>query len=273
MRSGAASIGLSPIRITLRAAVTVYVLILAVLPLAALTRAGFQDGLASFWASVSSATAVDALWISLWTALVATVLNVVFGTAAAWALVRYEFPGRRILDALVDVPFAMPTLVAGLMISELIGPSSFFGAWLTAHGMPLIFTAAAIILALLFVTVPFVIRAVQPVLAAIDPAEEEAARTLGAGSFRIFSIVVLPALAPAIFSGALQSFSRSLAEFGSIVVVSGNIPHRTLTAPVFVFGQVESGDLSGAAAVSLVLLALALAFAIGARALHARSSG
>ncbi|HEX2723251.1 MAG TPA: sulfate ABC transporter permease subunit CysT [Gemmatimonadaceae bacterium] len=263
----------SPLRLTLRAAVTAYVGLLAVLPLAALARAGFASGLGSFWASVSSPTAVDALWISVWTALVATVANVVFGTATAWALVRYDFPGRRILDSLVDVPFAMPTLVAGLMIAELIGPASPAGRWLDARGVPIIFTASAIILALMFVTVPFVVRAVQPVLAAIDPAEEEAGRTLGAGPIRIFATVVLPALAPSILSGALQSFSRSLAEFGSIVVVSGNIPHRTLTAPVFIFGQVESGDLSGAAATSLVLLILALLFAVSARAIHTRSPG
>jgi sulfate transport system permease protein len=253
--------------------VTAYVGLLAALPLAALTRAGFRDGLAHFWSSVTSPTALDALWISVWTALVATVLNVLFGTATAWALVRYEFPGRRLLDAMVDVPFAMPTLVAGLMIAELIGPATPLGGWLAAHGVAVIFTPTAIVLALLFVTVPFIVRAVQPVLMVLDPAEEEAARTLGAGPVRIFWNVVLPALTPAILSGALQSFSRSLAEFGSIVVVSGNIPHRTLTAPVFVFGQVEAGDLSGAAAASLVLLALALTFALGARAVHARSPG
>jgi sulfate transport system permease protein len=263
----------SPLRVSLRVAVTAYVGLLAVLPLAALSRASFQDGLSHFWGSVTSATAVDALWISLWTALIATVLNVCFGTATAWALVRYEFPGRRFLDALVDVPFAMPTLVTGLMIAELLGPATPFGAWLADHNLALIFTPTAIVLALLFVTVPFVVRAVQPVLAVLDPAEEEAARTLGAGPIRIFCSVMLPALAPVIFSGALQSFSRALAEFGSIIVVSGNIPHRTLTAPIFVFGQVESGDLSGAAAVSLVMLGFAVTFALGARAANYRSPG
>lgn len=264
---------MSPLRISLRVAVTAYVGLLAVLPLAALTRAGFGEGLAHFWSSIASPTALAALWISLWTALAATVLNIFFGTATAWALVRYDFPGRRVLDALVDVPFAMPTLVAGLMIAELLGPATPLGGWLAAHDMAVIFTPTAIVLALLFVTVPFVVRAVQPVLAALDPAEEEAARTLGAGPVRIFWNVARPALTPAILSGALQSFSRSLAEFGSIVVVSGNIPHRTLTAPVFVFGEVEGGDLPGAAAASLVLLALALVFAVGARSVHSRSPG
>jgi sulfate transport system permease protein len=258
-------------RISLRIGVTGYVTLFAVLPLAALARSSFHDGLTHLWAAITSTTAVDALWISVWTALLATLLNIFFGTATAWALVRYEFPGRRALDAMVDVPFAMPTLVAGLMIAELLGPATPLGIWLDNRNIALIFTPVAIVLALLFVTVPFVVRAVQPILSVLDPAEEEAARTLGASSGRTFLKVLLPSLAPAILSGALQSFSRALAEFGSIVVVSGNIPHRTLTAPVFVFGQVESGDLPGAAAVSLVMLALAMAFSLAARATRSRA--
>ena len=172
------------------------------------------------------------------------------------------------LSALVDLPFAIPTLVTGVMLVVLFGPQSLLGGWLAREGAPVAFAAPSIVLALLFITVPFVVRAVEPVLMEQDPAEEEAARTLGAGTFTVFWRVLLPPLVPSLLSGTIRSYARALGEFGSIVVVSGNIPHQTLTAPIYVFGEIESGRPEVAAAVSVVLLAVALALTFGARAIE-----
>jgi sulfate/thiosulfate transport system permease protein len=238
--------------------VTLYVVLLVAVPLAAMTHAGLADGFAALWDAVSTPIARSALWLTLWTATVIAVLNALLGTATAWVLVRYRFPGRTALSAAVDLPFAIPTLVAGMMLAVLYGKGSLVGDSLAALGIELIFAPLGIVLALLFVTLPFVIRAVEPVLLEIDPAEEEAALVLGAGPWRAFRTVYLPAIAPAALSGAIRSLGRAVGEFGSIVVVAGNIPLRTLTAPVYVFGEIESGSPHSAAAVSVVLLALAL---------------
>jgi sulfate transport system permease protein len=183
-------------------------------------------------------------------------------------LARYEFAGRGLLSGLVDLPFAIPTLVTGVMLVLLFGPQSPVGGWMTANDVPIAFAAPSIVLALLFITVPFVVRAVEPVLMEQDPAEEEAARTLGAGTFTVFRRVLLPPLMPSLLSGTIRSYARALGEFGSIVVVSGNIPHQTLTAPIYVFGEIESGRAEIAAAVSVVLLAVALGLNVAARAIE-----
>lgn len=248
-----------------RAAFAAYALGLVGLPLAALVVQGLRGGPAGVWRVVSSPVAAHALWLTLWTAAVMAVVNAVMGTATAWVLVRYRFPGRSLLSALIDLPFAVPTLVAGVLLAALLGPASGPGAWLAAHGVRVVFAPPAIVLVLLFVTLPFVVRAVEPVLMELDPAEEEAAWLLGASPARTFARVVLPAIAPAVASGAIRSFARALAEFGSVVVVAGNIPRRTLTAPVFLFGEVESGRPGDAAAVSVVLLALSLLLLAAAR--------
>jgi sulfate/thiosulfate transport system permease protein len=169
-------------------------------------------------------------------------------------LVRFRFPGRKLLDVIIDLPFAIPTLVTGMMIVTLLGPRAALGQMLESAGLRVVYAPPAIMLALLFVTLPLVVRTVQPVLAEIDLAEEEAAYTLGASEWVAFRRITLPALAPAVISGALQSFARALGEFGSVVVVAGNIPRRTLTAAVHVFGEVESGDVHAASAMSLVLV-------------------
>jgi sulfate transport system permease protein len=184
--------------------------------------------------------------------------NVVMGTATAWVLVRYEFPGRSLINALVDLPFAVPTVVTGLTLVLLYGPNSALGAILGRHGWAVIYAEPGILLALLFVSFPFVVRAVQPVLHEIEPAEEEAAATLGASGWTTFRRVTLPTLLPAITTGAVLSFSRALGEFGSVVMVAGNHPMKTKTAPLYIFGEIESGNREAAMAVSLVLLALSL---------------
>jgi sulfate/thiosulfate transport system permease protein len=216
------------------------------------------------WAPASRA----ALWLTLWTAALMALVNAVMGTFTAWLLVRHTFWGRRFLSSLVDLPMAIPTLVTGMMIVVLLGPQSPLGGFFARRGLDIVFATPGIILALLFINLPMVVRAVEPVMRELDGAEEEAARTLGAGDIRIFFQILLPPLLPAIATGTLQSFARALAEFGSIVVVSGNIPLRTLTSPVYVFGEVESGEVQTAAAVSLVLLALAAALLLGVRGLE-----
>lgn len=250
-----------------------YVVVLVVLPVLVLVVRGLEEGLGPFWAAITRPAAVDALWLSLWTSAFAAALNAVVGTAVAWVLVRFDVPGRRALSALVDLPLAIPTLVAGIVIVALYGPSGVLGPVVQALGVQVAFARPGIVLALLFVTLPFVVRAVTPVLAELDAAEEEAALTLGAGRFTTFRRVLLPPLLPAIGAGAVQTFGRSVAEFGSLAAVSGNIPGRTLVAPVWILGEVEGGDAHSAAALSVVLLALALVLQLVTQGLTRRAGG
>lgn len=243
----------------LRAGVVGWVTVLVALPVAVLVVRGLSGGPAAFLAAVSDPAAVDALVLSVWTAAIAAAVNAVVGTAIAWTLVRWDVPGRRLIGALVDLPLAIPTLVAGVLIIALFGPQTAVGRMLGEAGIPVAFARPGIVLALLFVTLPFVVRAVEPVLEELDPAEEEAAYTMGAGQFLTLVRVLLPPILPAVAAGAVQTFARSVAEFGSLAAVSGNIPRRTLVAPVYILGEVEAGNTAGAASVSLVLLVLALA--------------
>jgi sulfate/thiosulfate transport system permease protein len=252
----------------MRSGVLAYLGVLIVLPLSALVRHGLADGFGALWQAILEPAALDALLLTLWTAALMALTNAVMGTATAWALVRYEFPGRGLLSALVDLPFAIPTLVTGIMLVVLFGPQSPFGGWLAGMGIRVAYAWPGIVLALMFITVPFVVRAVEPVLMEQDPAEEEAAWTLGAGGFSVFFRVLLPPIAPAILSGTIRSYARALGEFGSIVVVSGNIPHQTLTAPIYLFGEIEAGRADVAAAVSVVLLAVALGLTFAARGIE-----
>jgi sulfate transport system permease protein len=187
----------------------------------------------------------------------------VMGTLLAWVLVRDEFRGRSIVNALVDLPFALPTIVAGLTLLALYGPTG-------PAPFDVGFTRAGIVLALLFVTLPFVVRAVQPVLLSLDPEVEEAAASLGARELTTFRRVIVPALRPAILSGAGLAFGRALGEFGSVVLISGNLPFKTETAPVFVYGQLEEGSTTAAAAVSIVLVLASLAILFGLSTLARR---
>ena len=253
--------------ILLRWMVIAYVGMLIVLPLFAVLWAGLSTGLDGIIEVITAPPARDALVLSLWTAAAIAAVNAIAGTATAWVLARYPLPGKRLLSLLVDIPLAIPTLVTGVMIVLLFGPTRLAGRWLDGRGITVLYAVPAVLLALAFITLPLVVRAVEPVLAQCDPAEEEAAETLGAGRTRIFWRIVFPALVPAIAGGALQSFARALAEFGSIVVVSGNIPHRTLTGAVYIFSEVEGGRPQVAAAASIVLLAMAAVAALGARRL------
>jgi len=249
---------------------TLYLLVLVALPLLVLLWYGLGDGLVSLRLAIASAVARDALWLTFWTSALVGVINLLLGTATAYVLVRYPIPGKAFVSALIDLPLAIPTLVAGVMLAILYGPESLVGTKFTGFGFPILFAKPSIVLALLFVTVPFVIRAVEPVLIEIDPGEEEAAQTLGAGPIRTFRTVILPAIAPAALSGAIRSLGRAMGEFGSIVVVAGNIPLQTLTAPVYILGEIESGVPRAAAAVSAIVLLAALLLHAAAHVIERR---
>jgi sulfate transport system permease protein len=238
---------------------TLYLIGLVAVPLLVLLWFGVSDGLVSLRTAIGSPVARQALWLTLWTSALVAVVNLVLGTATAFVLVRYRIPGKALLSALIDLPLAIPTLVTGVMLAILYGPDSLIGRTFTGFGFPILFAKPSIVLALAFVTLPFVIRAVEPVLIELDPGEEEAAFTLGAGPIRTFRTVILPAIAPAALSASIRSLGRAMGEFGSIVVVAGNIPMRTLTAPVYILGEIESGAPRAAAAVSALVLAAALA--------------
>jgi sulfate transport system permease protein len=246
-------------RWSLRATAFAYLGLGVLLPLAAVLQRGLGGGLAAFCASVTSPVAADALRLTVCAAAVMTAVNTLFGVLSAYVIARHDFPGRGLFNGIVDLPLAIPTLVTGLMLVLLYGPQGVLGSWLEGHGLRVVFARPGIVLALLFVCYPFVIRAVQPVLIAAERSFEETAWTLGASRWTTFWHVTLPDILPAVRTGALTCFARALAEFGSIVVVAGNIPGTTLTAPVHLYGQIESNDPLGASAVSIVLLALSFA--------------
>ena len=225
-----------------------YLCLIVGLPVAALADRATTS---HFWAAVTSPQARAALELTVEMSLVTAVINVVAGVLIAWVLVRDDFPGKALLNGVIDLPFALPTIVAGLVLLSLYGPNSPVGVNVAQ-------SRAAVLFALLFVTLPFVVRAVQPVLLALDPEVEEAGTCLGASSWQNFRRLVWPAIRAATLVGAGLAFARALGEFGSIVLISGNIPFHTQVASVLISGQVESGDTSGAAAVSIVLLVLAL---------------
>lgn len=246
-----------------RAAALTYLTLLLILPLAIIVQDGLRGGLGSIARVFTQPVAWHALTLSLWTAAVMAVINAVMGTLAAYVLVRYTFPGKALLNALVDLPFAIPTLVTGVMLVVLYGPQRALGAWLDQNlGLKIIFAPPGIILALLFITFPFVTRAVQPVLQALDRDQEEAAATIGANRLTIARRVILPALAMPLATGALLSFARAIGEFGAIVVVAGNIPLRTQTAAVYVYGEIESENQRAATAMSVVMLLIAFSLVV-----------
>ena len=229
-----------------------YLSILVLLPIAALVWESKSEGAHGFWSAISSPEGVAALELTLVASLLVVVINAITGTALAWVLVRDDFRGKSIVNAVIDLPFALPTIVAGLTLLLLYGPQS-------PVGVHLAYTRGAILAALLFVTLPFVVRTVQPVLLELDREQEEAATSLGAGSFHTFRRVIFPNLLPAILSGVALAFARAIGEFGSVVLISGNIPHKTEVSSVYVFGQIQTGRPADAAATSVLLLAIALA--------------
>lgn len=256
----------------IRAIALSYLLLLLIIPLLVILQDGLREGIAELWRQVTLPMAWDALRLTLWTSAVMTVINTVMGTLTAFVLVRYEFPGKRALNSIIDLPLALPTLVTGVMLVILFGPQEALGAWLKEQfDISIIFAPPGIILALLFLTFPFVVRSVQPVLMELDRTQEHAAATLGAEGWTIFRRIVLPPLTLPILTGALLSFARAIGEFGSIVIVAGNIPFVSQTAAVYVFGEVESENRLGASAVSIVMVAIAFSVLMFANYLRKRS--
>ncbi len=240
-----------------------YLSLVALIPLAAVVARSTDGGLEGFWRAVTNEQALASLRITLVASLIVVVINALTGTLVAWVLVRDEFRGKGIVNSLIDLPFALPTIVAGLTLLALYGPKS-------PVGIDLAFSRAAIVLALLFVTLPFVVRAVQPVLLELDLEMEDAAESLGARRTTVFRRIILPNLGPAILAGSGLGFARAVGEFGSLVLITGNIPFKTEVASVFVFSQVESDNMTGAAAVSVVLLLISLVVLLAIGALSRR---
>ena len=248
-----------------RGLLVLYLSILVLLPMAALASKAFDGGTHAFWKEISSPEAWAAIKLTLIASVVVVLINAVFGTIIAWVLVRDEFPGKGIVNAVIDLPFALPTIVAGLVLLSLYGKSS-------PIGIDVSFTRAAVVLALLFVTLPFVVRAVQPVMIDLDRSMEEAAASLGAGYRTVLRRIVLPTLLPAILSGVALSFARAIGEYGSLILITGNLPFKTEAGSVYIFGQIENENLPAAAAVSVLLLAIALLVLAGLNLLQRRWS-
>ncbi len=228
--------------------------VIVLIPLAAVAVKAVSSGVGTFWSSITNSFAVSTLAVTLGSSVFVALLSAVMGTVVAWVLVRDEFPGKRIINALIDLPFALPTIVAGLTLIALYGPGS-------PVGIHLVYTWIGVVVALLFVTLPFVVRSVQPVLLELDPEVEEAAASLGASNLTTFRRVVLPALKPAVISGTALAFARCMGEYGSVVLIAAKVKIASLV----IFADIESGAPQAAAALSVVLLALAVLVLVALR--------
>ena len=244
--------------------VTTYLSLIVGLPIAALIFESTNGGWEGFWEVVTSPEAIAALKLTLWTSIAVALINAVLGTITAWVLVRDSFRGKALVNAIIDLPFALPTIVAGLTLLALYGPQSPLE--LGGHSINVAFTTTSIVLAMLFVTLPFVVRTVQPVLLELDEEMEQAAKSLGATSWQTFRRVVFPNVLPGILSGVALAFAKAVGEFGALVIITGNLPFKTQVSSVYIFSRIESGDRAGAAAVAVVLLAISfgLLLSIGA---------
>lgn len=241
----------------LTAGVTLTYLGLIVLaPLAALLWKAAGLGPAEFWRGISSERAIATYRLTLGCALAATAVNAVAGSLFAWSLARYQFPGRRLLDALIDLPFALPTAVAGITLSAIFAPTGWAGRFLEPLGLKIAYAPAGIAVAMAFTSLPFVVRSLQPVIEDLDPAEEEAALSLGAGEGQAFLRVLVPALTPALATGCALAFARALSEYGAIIFIAGNVPLKTEVTTLLTYIRLEEFDYAGAAALATALLGL-----------------
>jgi sulfate transport system permease protein len=248
-------------RWALRGTAILYLGLMVAVPAIAVVAKGFGNGTVDLADALDVFGARAALVLTVEMATATAVINVAFGTLLAYVIVRYRFPGRSAISTIVDLPFAIPTLVTGVMLVALYGPNAPIGAFLARHGVHVVFAQLGILLALLFVTLPLVVRTVQPVLQELDEAEEEAARVLGASRWTTFRSVILPAIRAGIVAGGLLAFARALGEFGAVVIISGNLPNKTLTAPVLI-SQLIQVNPAQAAALSTLLFALSFVLVI-----------
>ncbi|MEI8396156.1 MAG: sulfate ABC transporter permease subunit CysT [Rhodospirillaceae bacterium] len=230
--------------------------LIVLLPLAGLTIHAAGLGWAGFWHEVLTPRVLSAFRVSFTTALWAALINLVFGLLVAWVLVRYRFPGKRLVDALVDLPFALPTAVAGIALTSLYATNGWIGSILAGWGLKVAFTPLGIIVALTFIGLPFVVRTVEPVLQDLPPEEEEAAYSLGASRWQTFTRVIAPALLPPLLTGFAMAFARGLGEYGSVIFIAGNMPHVTEVVPLLIIIKLEQFNYLGATAIGTLMLAL-----------------
>jgi len=234
----------------------VYLSLIVLIPLAGVVWRSAELGWVQFWEIALDPRTLQALKISFGTAFLAALVNSLFGVLLAWVLVRYRFPGRRIVDAMVDLPFALPTAVAGIALTAIYAPNGWIGQLLSQAGVKIAFTPAGIVLALIFIGLPFVVRTVQPVIEEIDAEVEEAAASLGARRHQTILRVLLPALAPAILTGFALAFARGVGEYGSVIFIAGNIPYVSEIAPLLIVIRLEEFDYASATAIAAVMLGL-----------------
>jgi sulfate transport system permease protein len=233
-----------------------YLGLIVLIPLAATFAKTSTLTWAHFWHVVASPEALSAYRLSFGVSLLAALVNAVFGLLVAWVLVRYQFWGKRLMDALVDLPFALPTAVAGITLAALYSENGWIGRWLAPYGIKISYTWLGILVALTFIGLPFIVRTVQPVLEDLDVDVEEAAATLGANRFKTFFRVILPMVFPALLTGFALAFARALGEYGSVVFISSNIPLKTQIVPVLIYTKLEQFDYPGATALAVVMLAV-----------------
>ena len=237
----------------------VYLTLIILIPLSGVAWRSAELGWGDFWAVAADERTVKALTISFGASLVAAIVNVVFGVLIAWILVRYRFPGRRIVDAVVDLPFALPTAVAGIALAAIYAPNGWIGQLLAPLGVKVAFTPVGIVVALIFIGLPFVVRTVQPVMEEIDREVEEAAATLGATRFQTITRVILPGLAPAVLTGFALAFARAVGEYGSVIFIAGNIPYVSEIAPLLIVIRLEEFNYAGATAIAAIMLMISFA--------------
>ncbi|MEQ1122715.1 sulfate ABC transporter permease subunit CysT [Acinetobacter seifertii] len=233
-----------------------YVSFIVLIPLAAVFIKSFGIGWDGLWEILTSERILKSLQLSFSSALIAAFINVVFGLLLAWCLVRYNFPGKRLVDALVDLPFALPTAVAGIALTSLYAPTGWIGQYLEPLGIQVAYTPIGITLALVFIGIPFIVRTVQPVLSDIETELEEAASALGANRWQTITKIILPILLPALFTGFALAFARGVGEYGSVIFIAGNQPFKTEIAPLMIISRLEEYDYAGATTIAAVMLVL-----------------
>ncbi len=236
-----------------------YLTLIILIPLSGLAWRSAALGWTDFWAIATDRRVVESLKLSFGASLIAAAVNVVFGVIVAWVLVRYRFPGRRIVDAMVDLPFALPTAVAGIALTTLYAPKGWVGSLFVPLGIKIAYTPLGVIIALIFIGLPFVVRTVQPVMEEIDREVEEAAATLGASRFQTISRVLLPGLTPAIVTGFALAFARAVGEYGSVIFIAGNLPFRTEISPLLIVIKLEEYNYAGATAIAAIMLIISFA--------------
>lgn len=249
----------------------VYLLLIVLVPLSAIFLRTATSSWAHIWTVVTSPQVVASYQLSFGASLVAGLISVIFGFLVAWVLVRYQFAGKALVDALVDLPFALPTAVAGIALTSLYAENGWIGRLLTPLGIKVAFTPLGVIIALTFIGLPFVVRSVQPVLADADRELEEAASSLGATRWQVFSRVVLPSIRPALLTGFALAFARGLGEYGSVIFIAGNLPMKTEITPLLIVTKLEQYDYSGATAIAAVLLITSFLLLLGINALQRRT--